>query len=99
MSRKRRADGTFEPGSGRACAICGADISHRRCDAWHCGEAVHGKRAWHQRERHELRMARVLKRPRCMICSAPLDPKRKGVTCGRRCAYTRWNWFRRGKAA
>lgn len=82
-------------GRERRCYFDGDDISHRRADAWHCGPERHPL-AWHQRAAMLAAKDRVVKRPRCMICPNPLDPKRKGVTCSRACAVKRWNWFRRG---
>ena len=82
----------------RTCYFCGVDISDRRKDAWACAEHA-GPRAWHLRRRREGQLARRLSRPRCMICSKPLDPKLKGSTCSRECAVKRWNWFRRGSIA
>jgi len=78
----------------RRCYFDGVDINGRRADAWHCGEDVH-PRAWHDRRRLERQKARLLRRPRCMICDAPLDPRLRGDTCSRACAVKRWNWFRR----
>ncbi len=48
--------------------------------------------------------ARLLRTPRCMICSTPLTlaQRRRGVTCGDRpggwCATYRWQWFVRDAA-
>ena len=44
------------------------------------------------RERDIKRLHRT---PRCMICSAPLtvEQVRRGVTCGGKCAQTRFSWF------
>ncbi len=94
QAAQRAARATARP--ERRCYLCGADISARRKDAWHCGTGVHGPRVWHLRRRRVGQSARLLRRPRCMICDAPLNPKLKGWTCSRACATKRSNWYLRG---
>jgi hypothetical protein len=44
---------------------------------------------------HERDIKRLHKTPRCMICFGPLtlEQVRRGVTCGVKCAQTRYSWF------
>lgn len=81
------------PVAERRCLMCQADISHRRRDAWHCGAAVHGTDMWNMRMYRRKIAATALRRPRCMICDKPLNPKLKGWTCSRPCAVKRHNWY------
>lgn len=54
--------------------------------------------------RRQRRLAAQIKRPRCMICDAPLPYGKSGfnlsaTTCSQECHVKRNNWFVRKEAA
>jgi hypothetical protein len=99
-SRDRSGDTPRSPKPrGRTtCRRCGADITHlrdRRDRQW-CS-----KQCLIYFSREEKRRIAIKRRPRCMICDAPIRYGHSGVnlkarTCGRPdCVVKLYNWFTR----